>query len=566
MLKLTPNRPPVVGDRFEILATVDNTGKTWQYLAWDTERDQWCAVRMLGFHHVRDAGSRSRFEREVQCLEKVKHPNVVTVISADAAHPNHPWVATAVAEAGSIGDWMALHGPLPAYLAIDVMAQVCGGLSAAHRAGVAHGGLSADHVLIDRHGVCVLTGFRGTGSVQSDVKDAGHLVVTLLTGRSWDEGQAAALLASVPTAIARAVETSRKGRGGYTDAASLARDLEAAVLELPTPSGAVPPLAGPDVAMPDDPALLWSDDASFEDLEHLDRLSRDPSYHVDPPEGADPATPYSGGGQKPAQPAAAPSPGRAPAPRGAPAAPAAPKAAPARGGAAAASGPMPYQMSRAPAKSKTEKDQPETPLYAGSKQVVYEDAKPRTKADADIKWEPAPDQMKAEPEDPAAAPFLDNRRLMQLIALLVLALFGGSVGVVVWGTKQVVAVQAPAEQAAKNLVEHVRGESQLVYALAGQGAARAQLEEAYFAFSEARNEADRTRAAETFAALVEAQAGSMDPTGSGGVTDDLANRVNRMVGLHNEVKARRAAWDGAARGFPGVISTTLGLASGPPER
>lgn len=555
MLKLTPNRPPVVGDRFEILATVDSAGRTWQYLAWDNEREQWCAVRMLGFHHVRDAGARSRFEREVQCLEKVKHPNVLAVISSDAAHPTHPWVATAVAEAGSIADWMELHGPLPAYLAIDVMAQVCGGLSAAHRAGVAHGGVTADSVLIDRNGSCVLTGFRGTGSVQTDVKDAGHLTITLLTGRPWEEGQAAQLLASVPAAIARAVETSRKGRGGYTDASSLARDLEAAVLELPMPSKAVPPLAGPDVAMPDDPALLWSEDAEFEDLEHLDRLARDPSYHVEPPEEQDPPTPYSGGGAKPAPAKSAP----APAPSKA--APAKPQAK----SAGAANAPMPYQMSRPPAKSKTEKTEPETPLYAGTKQVVYEEAKPRNKADTDVKWEPNPEHVKPAEPDPDAEPFLNNKRLIQLIVLLVVAMIGGSIGVVVWGTNEVAAVQAPAEQSAKALVEHVRGESQLVYALVSAGGDRAALEQAYFTFSEARNEADRTAAAEAFASLVETQARALniDPAGSGGVADDVSNRVNRVIALHNDVKAKRAAWDRTSRGFPGVIASMLGVAARP---
>lgn len=551
MLSLESGKPPLIGDRFELAGSIDHSGTTWTYLAWDRQEDRWVTVRMLSFRASRDAVARSRFEREVRCLQQVKHPAVLEVYAGEPQHRYHPWVAVAAAEGGSVADWIRQHGPMPAYLAIDVMAHVCSALSAAHRAGVSHGGLKLEHVLIDRHGHCRLTGLRGgaeRGDVQTDVKSAGALLFTMVTGRRWDDKGATGLLTTVPLAIARPIENTRKGRGGYADVSTFSRDLEAAVLELPMPDGSVPPLAGPDVALPEDPAEVFDPTATFPELQHFLMLAADPEYEpgediVDPPtpvsEGLDFPTGGSGSSRFQAESADDPSSEQKMAA-------------------------MPYQMSRpsgANAKAEFDGD-----AYKVGDKPLYEDA-PDGSEDQWKHWDPA-EGKKDEPAQPVAEdkPVLDDKMLGRLVVLAGLFFVAAIVGSVVYGTMKVGEARAATEQLAGTLVEQVRGETQLVYDLGSAGGDRKALEDAYFEFAEARNDVARTQAALQFAQLAqqEAEAAGVDPVTNGGHTTELSERVSTLSQQRLEVMAKRGEWARQASGFPGVVPVVLGIQIAPP--
>ena len=109
----------------------------------------------------------------------------------------------------------------------------------------------------------------------------------------------------------------------------------------------------------------------------------------------------------------------------------------------------------------------------------------------------------------------------------------------------------PADRDRRLLVEHVRGESELVYALARQGADRKVLEDAYFAYTEARNDTSRVRAAMDFATVVQQQAqqNKLDSISQGGSVTELSQRVDRMGQVHGELLSKRGQWENTAGGF-----------------
>jgi hypothetical protein len=543
MLKVVKGRPPVLDGRFEIVGTIDVVGNVWHYLGWDNTDEVWCSVQVLGFKHARERVARARFAREIQSLDRLRHPHILKVIRAEPEHEAHPFAVLEVTEAGSVADWVKSNGPMPPYLAIDVMSQICGALSAAHGVGASHGALRMDQVLVDRLGSCKLVGFRGGGEksdITLDIKACGGMLYTMISGRAFDGSRAEQLVGSLSPAVARAVMMTQKGRGGYADISTFSRDLEAAVLELPMPAGHVPPLAGADCALPDDPALIFSDEEVFDDLKHLSRLAEDGDYQPSAQElerevGANAAAPT------------------APAPQQA--APEVPvREAPKQVAA------IPYVMGRpGEVGDETHSNPDGMPDY-----LQGEDNTP--KGDGWDKWKPEPEE-KNESDVPKAEPSkVSDQMLMRLVGIgagfLVLVMLG-SFGYGFWLVSQ---SRSAAEDAGEVLIALVAKESGLVYAMGAVGADKPALELSYFAFSDAQNARVRQRAAANFAAVVDqqARANGLDRVSAAGSADALTQRIDVLTKANAGYSSKRALWENQATGFPGVLSVILGVQLGPP--
>ena len=125
MLELIENAPPLLAGRYELYGAIDTSGSTLQYLGWDRDGERWCTVGILARRSVGDALTRQRFEREIQVLESLQHPHIIRVFESAPKGPDVYWSVSEVAEGGTVLDWVAENGPMPAMLAIDVMVQVC---------------------------------------------------------------------------------------------------------------------------------------------------------------------------------------------------------------------------------------------------------------------------------------------------------------------------------------------------------------------------------------------------------------------------------------------------------
>jgi hypothetical protein len=156
--------------------------------------------------------------------------------------------------------------------------------------------------------------------------------------------------------------------------------------------------------------------------------------------------------------------------------------------------------------------------------------------------------------------------LIKAVVAASLLLVASIVGSVAWGAKQVGEVRAEAEVAASALVEAVRLESSLVYALANAGSDRKALEDAYFQVTEAKNDITRVQASRAFAGIVntEARELGLDAAGAAGVASDLTERVGALSRLNGELAAKRSAWEQRAHGFPGALAVMLRIQTAPP--
>jgi eukaryotic-like serine/threonine-protein kinase len=145
------------------------------------------------------------FEREVLLLApRLGHPHLVAPKGAGRAGSfvfhTRPFVAGTTLRA-----WLARHGELPLRQAVTILHDVLAALAHAHAAGVAHGDLKPEHVLLADGGA---GGAEGTGGAQ--VADTG---IVDAVGRSLLGGAGAAGVASAALCAAPYVAPERRASG-----------------------------------------------------------------------------------------------------------------------------------------------------------------------------------------------------------------------------------------------------------------------------------------------------------------------------------------------------------------
>ena len=113
--------------RFELAEKIGEGGMGVVYRAIDTAdtRRREVAVKVLRPHIAYDPDARTRLAREVDTLERVHHPNVAAVITADP-HGERPYIATEYVPGDPLDKVVDERGPLGAEEMADLLAFCAG--------------------------------------------------------------------------------------------------------------------------------------------------------------------------------------------------------------------------------------------------------------------------------------------------------------------------------------------------------------------------------------------------------------------------------------------------------
>jgi eukaryotic-like serine/threonine-protein kinase len=117
------------------------------------------AVKLLRAEYAEDPEALARFRREAAHAGSLSHPAIAAVHDYGEGGPAcPPYLVMELVDGPSLAAVLA-KGPLDAFRAMDVIAQVAAGLHAVHPAGLVHGDVKPANLLLDRQGHVKITDF-----------------------------------------------------------------------------------------------------------------------------------------------------------------------------------------------------------------------------------------------------------------------------------------------------------------------------------------------------------------------------------------------------------------------
>ncbi|MGP3965530.1 protein kinase domain-containing protein [Nonomuraea sp. 3N208] len=144
---------------YQVLDQAGQGGFAVVYRAYQERLDRVVALKVLSVDRV-DQRTMRRFQRELQLTGRLTgHPNVVTVFDTGVTRSGKPYIAMDFFENGSLRDKVRKEGPLPVPDVLRGGVKLAGALAAVHEAGVLHGDIKPQNVLISRYGELAIADF-----------------------------------------------------------------------------------------------------------------------------------------------------------------------------------------------------------------------------------------------------------------------------------------------------------------------------------------------------------------------------------------------------------------------
>jgi eukaryotic-like serine/threonine-protein kinase len=227
--------------QYKILERLGESGLGETFRARDTRLGRTVAIVVVRPELVPD-DARARFLHDARMATALSHPGIAALYEV-GEDQGRLFLATEFLPGETLATVVARH-PMAPKRAVDVGAQLADALADAHAAGIVHGGLDADHVVVTPRGSAKIHEFglsawarRGdrsaAGDYGRDIHDLGALLFRMLTGDSPGDEPVPAPSSRNPDSppelddiVFKALAADPAGQ--YRSAATLAADLRSA--------------------------------------------------------------------------------------------------------------------------------------------------------------------------------------------------------------------------------------------------------------------------------------------------------------------------------------------------
>lgn len=257
----TPHDPPqagvLVADRYRLIEPLARGGVAWVWRAHDQTLDRPVAIKIV--RADADPVLSARLRAEAQTAAKVRHTGVISVYDT-GSHDGVPFIAMELVEGETLRAGLLRDGRMDAAIATTLTHHVAAALDAMHRAGLVHGDLKPENIMVTPEGMPKITDLGlarsawqqgadddehlygtpgylaperrhgGRGDARSDIYALGAVLFELLTGlppASGDLPWAPLVDASVPDELAAVVKraTEHDPSMRYSSASAMALQL-----------------------------------------------------------------------------------------------------------------------------------------------------------------------------------------------------------------------------------------------------------------------------------------------------------------------------------------------------
>ncbi|WP_437733531.1 serine/threonine-protein kinase [Sorangium sp. So ce1335] len=151
-----PHRPLPRGARagdYVVDRLLAQGGFSFVYRATHAERGTPVALKVLHADLASHLDAVLRFEREIEVIRRLDHPNVVRILEHGRLDGGHPFYAMELLEGSSLDEHLRARGSVSPADALALLEPLCSALEAVHRCGVVHRDIKASNVFVsEEHG------------------------------------------------------------------------------------------------------------------------------------------------------------------------------------------------------------------------------------------------------------------------------------------------------------------------------------------------------------------------------------------------------------------------------
>jgi serine/threonine protein kinase len=120
-----------------------------------SEDSQVVAIKVLHLELVRSVDALTRFQRELDAIERLHHPNVVRGLGHGTLVDGRPYLVLEYVEGPSLREVLHERGALAPAEMLTILEPLCDALAVAHDAGLVHRDVKASNVILARRGAAI---------------------------------------------------------------------------------------------------------------------------------------------------------------------------------------------------------------------------------------------------------------------------------------------------------------------------------------------------------------------------------------------------------------------------